>query len=79
MSRPPRYIVTVDRSRLDETKAKNDPRHQARPIRVEDTTTGKVRACRDVSFPLGARMVYGDPRQDGARVWIETEGYVERG
>jgi hypothetical protein len=73
-----RYRITVDRDVLDKTKPGADPKHQARPIRVEDTSTGTITHGRDVSFPLGARIVYGDPQQDGARVWIEAEGIVPR-
>lgn len=71
-----RYRITVDRDVLDKTLAGSDPKHQAKPIRVEDTRTGKVEHHRNVTMPLGCRIVYGDPQQDGARVWIETDGLV---
>lgn len=71
-----RYRITVDRDVLDKTKPGDDPKHQLRPIRVEDTRNGTVTHGRDVRFPLGARIVYGDPQQDGARVWIEADGVV---
>lgn len=71
-----RYRITVDRDVLDKTKPADDPRHQLRPIRVEDTRTGKIANHRDVSMPMGARIVYGDPQQNGARVWIEAHAVV---
>lgn len=74
-----RYCITIDRSALEKIKPGDDPKHQARVIRVENTATGEVRACREVALPLGGVVRYGEPQRDGARVWIEAEGYVERG
>lgn len=71
-----RYRITVDRDVLDKTKPGDDPKHQIRPIRVEDTKTGVVDHHRNVSMPMGARIVYGDPQSDGARVWIEAHAVV---
>lgn len=73
-----RYRITVDRDALEKNPASSDPKHQLRPIRVQDTHTDKpVRACRNVSFPMGARIVYGDPQADGARVWIEADAFID--
>lgn len=72
-----RFRITIDRDALDKTRAQDDPKHQLRPIRIHDTRKGvDVRAERRVSFPMGAELVYGDPQTDGARVWIECDGYV---
>lgn len=74
-----RYRITVNADALKKRPPKDDPQHQLRPIEIFDTKKGKpVRAARHLSFPMGAELVYGDPQQDGARVWIETDGYIER-
>lgn len=76
---PPRYRITVNRDLLAKTPQGDDPKHQARPIRVNDTQTGETTEHRAVGLPMGAEVVYGDPQQDGARVWIEAPGLVDRG
>lgn len=72
-----RYRITIDRDALE--KNPRDPEHKIRPIRIHDTRKGvDLKAVRGVGFPMGAELVYGDPKQDGARVWIECDGYIER-
>lgn len=62
----PRYIITVDRDRID--------RKRSNAIRIEDTKTGHVRNISRVVLTGHVEVVEGLPRQDGARVWIEAEG-----
>ena len=61
----PRYIITVDRDRID--------RKRSNAIRVEDTRTGHVRHLSRAVLSGHVEIVEGLPRQDGARVWIEAE------
>lgn len=61
-------IVTVDRDGIDnESDA---------PIRIEDTRTGRVKKVAQADLLGRVRIIYGDERLDGARVWIECDGYA---
>lgn len=63
-----RYIVTVDRDSIDRGDL-------SAVVRVEDTTTGTVSTCAGAHL-IGAQIVSGPMRQDGAVVWIECEDVV---
>lgn len=64
----PRYIITVNRDRID----KGEPK----AVRVERTKTGQITDVDSVTLLGWAQVVSGEPRQDGARVWIETDRIV---
>lgn len=77
-----RYRITVNRALLEKVNAGDDPQHKARPIRVTDTRVGLTKDERDVALiasDSAPRVVYGDPQQDGARVWIEADAVICRG
>lgn len=61
-----RYIITVDRSRID--------KGESRPIRVEAVRSGSVQHVDRVALTGRVVVQHGLPRQDGARVWIEADG-----
>lgn len=62
-------IVTVDRAGLD--------RGTDKPIRIEDTRTGRTKQMGGRVELLGrVFVVHGEERLDGATVWIECDGYA---
>jgi hypothetical protein len=63
-----RYILTIDRALLD-----SDP-SATKVIRIEDTHTGEITNHSFVALGEGSVIRAGSVRQDGARVWVETEG-----
>jgi hypothetical protein len=60
-----RYIVTVDRDRID--------RKRSNAIRIEDTRSGSVQNVTRAALSGNVVILEGLPRQDGARVWIECD------
>ena len=63
-----RYEITIDRDLLEQT----EPGVHCSPLMVLNTETGgMIRAYRVVL--AGSRVVYGPPRQNGARVWVEGD------
>lgn len=67
-----RYIITIDRALLEGQRA-GDP--AAKPILVEDTDTGIIERHAGAEL-AGAKIVYGGPLRNGARVWIEADSVV---
>lgn len=61
-----RYVVTVDRDRID--------RGRQNAIRIEDLKRGTIRNVSRATLTGEVTILEGLPRQDGARVWIEAEG-----
>ena len=62
-----RYVITVDQEAL----------RLARPaIHIHNTETDTRRNAAAVSLPGPSVIVSGPERQDGARVWIETDRIV---
>lgn len=64
------FIVTANRDAID----KGDPQ----AVRVENTKTGEVREGQS-AYWNGPTWMVSDPdheRQDGARVWVETNSPV---
>lgn len=66
-----RYIVTVNRDAIERGDL-------SAPVRVEDARTGEVSECASADL-YGARIVSGEARPDGARVWIVCEDVVTYG
>lgn len=69
----PRYRITVNRHMLEHSAPGDD----VQPVRVTHVPSGVTRDVREVALSGNVRVVYGDPQQDGARVWIEAEHAVE--
>lgn len=66
-----RYEITIDRDLLEHTSS----REACLPLLVLDTLTGDtVRAAKLQC--ASATVIYGSPRQNGARVWVETDNPV---
>lgn len=63
-----RYELTIDRDLLEHTP----PGEDCYPLLLLNTETGDlVRCCKVVL--TNSRVVYGLPRQNGARVWVEGD------
>lgn len=63
-----RFEITIDRDLLEKTP--RDARCQ--PLLVLDQCSGTLTRASEATLGT-AKVVYGAPRQNGARVWIEAE------
>ena len=63
-----RYEITIDRDLLEHTPKGA----HCTPLMLLNTETGVVTRAHKIAL-TNSKVVYGPPRQNGARVWVEGD------